>query len=56
MEGMEPPVGVDPKRNAGTSTREAFEMTALLDQESKVHMFERREFNGWLLNCIKMND
>ena len=38
-EGMGPAVGVDPKRNAGTSTGEAFEMTALLDKESKVHMF-----------------
>ena len=38
-EGMKPAVGVDPKRNAGTSTGEAFEMTTLLDQGSKVHMF-----------------
>ena len=38
-QGMEPAVGVDPKGNVGTSTGEAFEMTALLDQGSKVHMF-----------------
>ena len=52
-EGMEPAVGVGPKGNVGTSTGETFEMTALLDQGSKVHMFYRSAFNGWFLIALK---
>ena len=39
MVESEPAVDVDEEQSAGTRTGEAFEMTALLDQGSKVHMF-----------------
>ena len=45
--GLEPAVGVDQERIAGTSTGEIFEMTDISDQGSKVHISgEERE---WLI-------